>query len=120
VKGSDTRVDITKSGSDTKIKTEYGSFTTELMPGNYDVTINGIKVAGVAVQSHADTRVRVGVLHINATAKTRFDLFAPAGKSPAKAVYGEAHLGFPAGNVEIEVSGQRESLVIEDGKVTEY
>lgn len=120
LKVSDTRIDITKAGSGPKIKTGFGSFTTELMPGNYDVTINGLKVAGVTVESHADTRVRVGVLHLNSTKKTRFDLFAPAGKSPAKTVYGEAILGLPIGNVDLEVSGQRESLVIADGKVTEY
>ncbi len=120
LKVSDTRIDITKAGSDPKIKTGFGSFTTELMPGNYDVMINGLKVAGVVVESHADTRVCVGVLHLNATEKTRFDLFTPASKSPVKTVYGEATLGLPSGNVDLEVSGQRESLVIADGKVTEY
>ncbi|MDB6128466.1 MAG: uncharacterized protein JWM35_2362 [Verrucomicrobia bacterium] len=117
---ADTRIDITKSGSQAKIKTEYGNASAELMPGSYDVTINGIKVPGVTVQSHAETRMRVGTLHVNSAEKTRFNFYSAGGTTLLKTVYGEARLGFPVGALDIEVSGQRESVTIEDGKVTEY
>ncbi len=114
------RIEIAKAGTTASVKTEYGGLISEMLPGTYDVTINGLKVAGVTVQSGVDTRVRAGVLQLNATGETRFDIFAPGGKSTVSTAYGEKRLGFPAGNLDVEVSGQRESVSIEDGKVTEY
>ncbi len=119
-KNTEVRVEFRQAGSAALITTEYGDAALELLPGAYDVSINGIPVNNVTVQSRQDTRVRVGVLHVNSTGETRFDFLPTGGKSPVKTVYGEAALGFPAGNIDVQVSGQRESVAIEDGKITEY
>ena len=51
----------------------------ELLPGTYDVVISGKRVEGVTIKSGHDTKVKVGVLRVNAGASTRIDLVEPAG-----------------------------------------
>ena len=115
------RVEVrTAGGSDAGKGATYGDTTLELLPGKYDVTINGVKVPGVTVRSRFDTRVRVGVLHTQGSSRTRFDVFTPGGSEPVRSDYGEAVLGFPAGPIEVAVAGQHEKVVIEEGKVTDF
>lgn len=116
-----TRLDVYASGDSGKaIAGEYGNATLELPAGGYDVTVGGLRVAAVAVKAAHDTRIRVGALHVYAGDGTRIDLVDQASDAKIAGGYGEALYGLPAGPVIVEVAGQRETALIEDGKVTDF
>lgn len=114
------RIDIFKSGDANRIRTDYGNATVELLPGTYDLVIDGRKITGIPVQSHHDTRLHVGVLRLHGGKETRFDFFEPGGKERLHTYYGETDVGLPAGDVEIMINGQREKVTIENGVITDF
>lgn len=115
-----TRLDLYAAGDASKaIKHEYGDVALEVQPGTYDVALGGLRVAGVVVQAGHDTRIRAGVLHVHASDGTRIDLLDASGAKFA-GDYGEKQYGLPAGPVTVEIAGQQDSALIEDGKVTEF
>jgi hypothetical protein len=114
------RTDIFESGTDKRIRTEYGSTAIEMPPGSYDLLVGGSKVPGVRVEPRTDTRVHVGVLRLNATGNTRFDLFATGSNERLLTFYGQTDVGLPAGQFDVMVNEQRERVVVEPGRVTEY
>ncbi len=115
-----TRVEVYAAGNASQaIGTEYGDATLELKPGTYDVTVGGQRVAGVGVQAGHDTRIRVGVLHVYATDGTRVDLLDQSGTTLTGG-YGDDLYGLPVGQVVVQIAGQRETALIEDGQITEF
>ena len=114
------RIDSFKSGDANRIRTDYGNTTIELLPGTYDLVIDGRKVTGIPVQSHHDTRLHVGVLRLHGGKDTRFDFFEPGGQERLHTYYGETDVGLPAGDVEILINGQREKVTIEDGVIADF
>ena len=60
------------------------------------------------------------MLRLHGAAKTRFTIHEPGAKSSFHAAYGNAEFGLPAGEYEVDVSGQKEKVTIEAGKVTEF
>jgi uncharacterized coiled-coil protein SlyX len=119
-KASGARADIFKSGDAKAVRTEWGDFGIEMTPGTYDLNINGHLVPGVVVKTRSDTRVHVGVLRTNASAQTRFDLFEPGAQNAFGTYWGQNDIGLPPGRYDIEVSGQRETVTIASGGITEY
>ncbi len=116
-----TRLDVYAVGdASNAIGGEYGDASLELQPGTYDVTVGGQRVTGVGVQAGHDTRIRVGVLHVHASTKTRIDLLDPASGEALAGDFGERQYGLPVGSVTVEVAGQRDTALIEDGIVTEF
>jgi hypothetical protein len=116
-----TRLDVFAAGNASKaMASDYGDAALELAPGTYDVTVGGRRVTGVGVQAGHDTRVRIGVLHVFATEGTRIDLIEPASGEKLVSGYGETQYGLPIGSVAVEIAGQRDTALIEDGKVTEF
>ena len=115
-----TRLDVYAAGTDKAIEGRYGDAALDLAPGTYDATVGGRRVTGVGVQAGQDTRIRTGVLHVRASNGTRIDLVEPTnvGEKLA-AAYGDTHFGLPIGAVAVEVAGQRQTALIEDGEVTE-
>ncbi len=103
-----------------QVATHYGAFTKEFMPGSYHVAITGRLVEGIPVEAGHDTRVHTGVLRVNASSDTLVKLFEVGAKEAAHTCYGGADLGLPVGPVEVEISGQRDTVTIEDGKITEF
>ncbi|HEU4617234.1 MAG TPA: hypothetical protein VFV10_04300 [Gammaproteobacteria bacterium] len=114
------RVEIHDAGAAAAKKVGYGNLTLELRPARYDVSINGVIVRNVPVLAGQDTFVHAGVLHTRAGRSARVNVYAPGGQSAVKFAYGETALGFPAGDVDVAIEGQRESVRIEYGKITEY
>lgn len=115
-----TRLDVYAAGdASNTLGSEYGDASFTLEPGTYDVTVGGQRVTGVRVQAGHDTRIRIGVLHVHASTKTRIDLLDPASEVLA-GDYGERQYGLPVGPVTVQVAGQRDTALIEDGKVTEF
>jgi hypothetical protein len=116
-----TRLDVFAAGDASQsMGSEYGDAELELAPGTYDVTVGGRRVAGVGVQAAHDTRIRVGVLHVHAGDGTRIDLLDHASSAALAGGYGEDLYGLPAGPVAVQIAGQRETVLIEDGRVTEF
>jgi hypothetical protein len=116
-----TPLEVFAAGDASKaLGSEYGDATLELPPSTYDVTVGGRRVAGVGVQVGHDTRIRVGVLHVHASKDTRIDLLDHASGATLTSGYGEGLYGLPVGSVAVQIAGQREAALIEDGKVTDF
>lgn len=116
-----TRLDVFAVGDASKsIASDYGDAALELAPGTYSASVGGRRVTGVGVQAGHDTRVRAGVLYVHASKGTRIDLVEPANGEKVAGGYGEAQYGLPIGSVGVEVAGQQDTVLIEDGKVAEF
>jgi hypothetical protein len=99
------RTETFKAGGGDGLRTDYGDVAVEMTPGEYDVDIGGAIVAGVTIRSGHDTRVHAGVLRLNATGNTRFELFAPGESKSLGTHYGQTDVGLPAGTFEVDVNG---------------
>ena len=115
-----TRTSFYKAGSADSIKSDYGKVATELPPGTYDLEVSGKKIAGIPVESGKDTGVRSGVLRLHGSKETRFSIYDVGAKNFLHVAYGNAELGLPVGEYEVEISEQREKVKIESGKVTDF
>jgi hypothetical protein len=98
----------------------YGNKTVDLMPGTYAVAINGKRVEGVAIQSGHDSKVKVGMLRVNAGKDTHVFLLDADKKRELINGYGNQELGFPIGTVYVSVAGQSEPVTIQEGKITDF
>jgi hypothetical protein len=115
-----TRINVFKPGEQKELVGGFGGHTFDLLPGTYDVEISNKRLAGVAIQSAHDTRVKVGVLQINAGGSTRVDVVDGDGQSPLTGGFGNQTIGLPVGMFQVKVAGQAEEVTIEDNKVTEF
>jgi hypothetical protein len=114
------RIDVFRAGETKALATAYGDAAFDLLPGTYDVSISGKRVAGVTVQSGHDTQIKVGLLRVSASEGTRIDLADPSSKERVSSAYGPQLFGLPIGEVGVEIAGQTENVVIEAGQVTEF
>jgi len=116
-----TRLDVYAPG-DTKqsLANGYGAAKLAVAPGTYDVVLGGKRVPGVQIKEGYETRIRSGTVHVYAGKATHIEFYEPGGTSALADGYGEKQYGFPVGPVEIAVAGQRETLTIEDGVVTDF
>lgn len=114
------RTGIYKEGESKEASYGYGRIARELAPGTYDLVINGKKISGIPVKSGHDTRIPSGVLRLHGANELRFTIHDVGVESSFKVAYGNALVGLPAGDYEIEVSGSREKFTIEPGKVTDF
>ena len=119
-KNIEARMDVYKEGTSHTIAGGYGNQMIELLPGTYDVVINGKKVTGVAITSGHETQVKVGVLHVNVGKGTRVDIFDPATPQLMTGGYGEKSFGFPIGSVDVKIAGQTEKVTITEGHISEF
>ena len=115
-----TRTTVYKAGGADMLRADYGPVTAELPPGSYDLEVCGRKISSIPVESGKDTNVRSGVLRLHGAANTRFTIHEPGAKDFFHVAYGNAGFGLPAGEYEVDVSGQREKVTIEPGKITEF
>jgi hypothetical protein len=113
-------VEAFKSGDAQSLRTEYGNVSAEMTAGAYDLEIGGAIVANVPVKSGHDTRVHVGVLRLNATGNTHFEIYPPGGTNSLGTYYGQNDVGLPVGTFEVEVNGQRERVAIASGAIAEF
>lgn len=116
----ETRTAFNKTGGADLIRVDYGIVAAELPPGDYDLEVSGEKIARIPVESGKDTRVHSGVLRLHGSKETRFTIHEPGAEKSFHVAYGNAEFGLPVGEYEVEISGQREKVTIEAGKVTDF
>ena len=58
-------VEVFQAG--TRVRNWYGNAVVDLLPGDYDITLNGVLVTGVKVNRQMDTTIRSGALSVNLT-----------------------------------------------------
>ncbi len=80
--------------------------------------ISKVRLEGVEVRSRHDTRVKVGVLRVNAGSSTRTRVLRDGVE--VRADYGNAQFGLPVGDYEVEVAGGRERVTIPDGAIVDF
>lgn len=97
----------------------YGEKRFDLMPGKYEVAINGKRVPVVVKSGHA-TIPRAGVLRIHASNDTHWRILNSTDKSELTAGYGEKDIALPIGKVILEISGATEEVAIADGQIVEF
>jgi hypothetical protein len=114
------RIDVYRPGEPRAIQSGYGNQAYDLLPGTYEVTISGKRIAGVTVRSGSDTQIKVGVLRVNASDATRVDLVDPISKESVAGDYGATVFGLPIGQIGVQIAGQTETVMIEAGKVAEF
>lgn len=115
-----TRTATCRSGDKNEIDVKFGNAQIELMPGTYDININGRIVPGVTIQSRQDTLIHVGVLRLIGSSATRFALLAPGGKDELQVKYGNADIGLPVGEYDVMIKDVRERVKIAAGAITEF
>jgi len=114
------RVDVFKAGETASLQTGYGAQSLDLLPGTYSVVISGARVEGVSIQSGHETRLRVGILRINAGGSTRADVLDAEGKTAITGGYGAQVIGLPVGTFRVQIAGQSAAIMIQDGKITDF
>jgi hypothetical protein len=114
------RIEVFRAGETQAIAQGYGDQAFDLLPGAYDVSISGKRVAGVTVRSASDTRIKVGVLRVSASDGTRIDLADPESNERVTSGYGAQVFGLPVGEIGVQIAGQTEKVTIEAGGVTEF
>jgi hypothetical protein len=112
------RIDVFRADDTTSIANAYGDKSIDLLPGSYDVTITGKRVAGVTIRAGHDTQIKVGVLRVIVSDGTRIDLVS--GDQQLASGYGTEAYGLPIGEVGVEIAGQTEMVTVEAGQVTEF
>ncbi|HEX7238527.1 MAG TPA: hypothetical protein VF405_16285, partial [Gammaproteobacteria bacterium] len=114
------RIEVFRPGEAQAVATGYGDQSFDLLPGTYEVSISGKRITGVAVRSASDTKIKVGVLRVNASDGTRINLTDPASKKDVTGGYGTQVFGLPIGEIGVQIAGQTENVVINAGQVTEF
>src|SRR2546430_1143079 len=114
------RVDVFKAGETASLQGGYGAQSLDLLPGSYSVVISGARVEGVSIQSGHETRLRVGILRINAGGSTRADVLDAEGKTAVTGGYGVQVIGLPVGTFRVQIAGQSAAVMIQDGKITDF
>ncbi len=115
---SSTRIVIRPEGATDTSASNYGGITADLLPGKYDVVINGVVIPGAEVRSRHDTKIAVGVLRVSAGSSTRIQIFR--GAEAVASGYGKGQFGLPAGTYDVEIAGKREPITIAAGGITDF
>ncbi len=115
---ADARIGVLKGTEE--VASGYGNKAFDLFPGSYSVVISGKRVDNVTVQSGHDTNVKVGVLRVTASGNTRIGVLDKDGKTEIASGYGKKQFGLPIGTVHVMVSGHKEAVTIQDGKITDF
>ena len=116
---SDTRLAVYKLDEEKEISSGYGEREFELPPGQYELGINGKRV-DVEIKSAHVTTPDCGVLRIHAGDNTAIRVIDTDGETVLFSGYGSRDVALPPGTYSVEVSGVRDSIKIEDDKVTEF
>lgn len=119
-KAGGTRIDIFKADDKNSVNGGFGAMNADLIPGQYDIEIGGRPMKGIEVRASHDTKIRVGVLRVQAGSGTRVDIFEPGKKETLRGFFGSEDTGLPVGGYEIEIAGQRATVTVKENNITEF
>ena len=94
-----------------------GNAGVDLLPGDYDITLNGVLVTGVRVSRQMDTTIRCGALSVNLTDDSRWQVFDEAQETRFNEKYGTATIALPIGVYAVRIAGGWLRIEIGDGVV---
>lgn len=114
------RVEILDPESKAELASNYGSAAFDLLPGVYDVRIQGKVVPGVEVVARQDCVMEVGAFRATLGSGTHVEVLDGDQKTVLASGYGKVEFGLPAGSYFVRVQKRLEALRIEAGKVTEF
>jgi len=107
--------------ADNKYITSYADVNNNgsvvVMPGEYKITINDVPVLNVPIKKGHDTKLKCGVL--NVVSQSYWDLSDETGKTMYTSNNGPLKIPVPIGTYTFNLGGQKQVIVIENGKVLE-
>jgi hypothetical protein len=98
----------------------YGGVTAEILPGVYAVVIGGKRLEGVEVRSGHETRVHVGTVRVTVPSGGHAGVFDPGAEKALTGGYGGGAFPLPPGTYEVEIAGQRATVQVRDGRITDF
>jgi len=112
------RVDVFKAGTTDRAADWYGNNTSDLIPGGYDVVVNGVKLENVAIDRRSDTNVRLGALAINLSGNTRWEVYDVSSENRYTDGYGSKTIALPVGEYAVKMAGGVLEVEIKESQVT--
>ena len=111
-------VEVFKAGTSERVKDWYGNANVDLLPGNYDINLNGVLVTDATVNRQMDTTIRSGALSVNLSDGSHWEVFDEAQETRFNDTYGTATIALPVGAYAVRVAGGWLKIEIVDGAVT--
>lgn len=109
------------NAADNKYITSYADINNKgsviVSAGEYKITINDVPVLNVPIKKGHDTKLRCGVL--NVVSQSYWDLSDATGKTFYTSNNGPQKLPVPIGTYTFNLGGQKQTIVIEEGKTLE-
>jgi hypothetical protein len=112
------RVDVFKAGTTDRAADWYGNRTNDLIPGRYDVVVNGVKLENVPIDRRSDTNIRLGALAINLSGNARWEVYDASKDTRYTDGYGSKMIALPVGKYAVKIAGGFLEIEIKDGQVT--
>ena len=109
---------VTVLQAGTRVRNWYGNAVVDLLPGDYDITLNGVLVTGVRVNRQMDTTIRSGALSVNLTDDSGWAVYDEAQETRFNNHYGTATIALPIGVYAVSIAGGWLRIEIVDGEVT--
>src|SRR4030095_14222202 len=107
--------------ADDKYITSYANVNNKgsviVSQGKYRITINDVPVLNVPIKKGHDTKLKCGVL--NVVSQSYWDLSDETGKTFYTSNNGPMKIPAPVGTYIFNLGGQKQTIVIEEGKVLE-
>jgi len=107
--------------ADNKYITSYANVNNNgsvvVMPGEYKITINDVPVLNVPIKKGHDTKLKCGTL--NVVSQSYWDLSDATGKTMFTSNNGPLKIPVPIGTYTFNLGGQKQVVVIEEGKTLE-
>jgi hypothetical protein len=115
-------IQVYKAATDERSKSWYSNegLTANLLPGKYDVVVNGMKLEDVYLGRGMDTQIRTGALNIMLESGTSWAVYRKDGETRVAADYGSAKIVLPIGTYFVALAGDMMEVAIIDGRVTDF
>ena len=111
-------VEVFTAGTSERLKDWYGNAKVDLLPGSYDIKLNGVLVTDATVNRQMDTTIRCGALSVNLSDGSHWEVFDEAQETRFNDTYGTATIALPIGVYAVRVAGGWLKIEIVDGSVT--
>ncbi len=112
------RVEVFEAGTRERVRDWYENADVDLLPGNYDIKLNGVLLTGVEVNRQMDSTIRCGALSVNLSDGSFWAVYDEAQETRFNSAYGSATIALPIGVYAVSIAGGWLRIEIVDGVVT--